>query len=422
LVRENSYFGIARQAFLGNGIWVGHRIVGAFWLFKALLQIYGANVVAFLANNFILHSLNVVLFYFIVQKIKKTPIAVVTAFVLGSFYLTWISNIHEILAATFVLLSTLFWIRSLEGEGRTKALSIGFYILAILTKEITFVLPLPLGLLALYKKQQSKHNLDFASICRRLTPFLVIFLIYLFTYASDFLGYKDLPSQDSYKIGINPASIAGNILFYGVYLFPVVKVSLLALPGLFLVFILFDLVNKKLLVTPFLISFFIFLGPALLFEKRGAYYYVYIATFFLFIGLTLLLEKIYASAAAFLKNKPRIWMKIFTVYFVLILLLGIFKLDKLFLDNCFLVQYPWENNNKQIVLRLVGKIEEQIKQGTLKKGSEIVLSRDELTPETELVYESNSLPMFMRNNEGKGLKLSFDKGREILLVEEFPQP
>src|SRR3989304_9640168 len=80
LVSGNSYLEIAKDAFTKNGIWVGHRIIGAFWLFKLIFQIFGAKAEAFLAANFILHSTNVLLFYLIVQKLKKTSFAVLSAF------------------------------------------------------------------------------------------------------------------------------------------------------------------------------------------------------------------------------------------------------------------------------------------------------------------------------------------------------
>src|SRR3989304_7993492 len=41
LANESSYFDIAKEALTGGGIWLGHRLIGAFWLFKAIFDVFG---------------------------------------------------------------------------------------------------------------------------------------------------------------------------------------------------------------------------------------------------------------------------------------------------------------------------------------------------------------------------------------------
>ncbi|OGM15573.1 hypothetical protein A2985_01945 [Candidatus Woesebacteria bacterium RIFCSPLOWO2_01_FULL_43_11] len=417
LVNENSYFDIARMAFTAGGIWVGHRIIGAFWLFKAIFQLFSIKTEAFLAANFILHSANVLLFYLIVQKLKKTSFAVFSAFIVGSYYLTWISNMHEIMGATFVLLSTFLWVKWLKKEEKTYIWTIFFYILAILTKEITFVLPISLGAITVFY-HNNVSRLNFARVIRALLPFAVIFIIYLFTYATGFLNYRSLPSQDSYKIGVNTPAIAENFLFYGGYLFPIVESSLIALIVLFLSFIFFDLIKRKAIMTPFLISFFAFLGPSLLFEKRVSNYYVYIAAFFLFMGLTFLLFEVHSAVKSRLMKRPKVWLKIFNIYFILILAIGVFKLNKLFMDNCFLIQYTWKNELKGKVIGVTKKIEEVSQNREITRGSEIGLEEAEMGEDMKFVYESETLQLFLRSERLKGFKYKFIEEKGVLLVEE----
>lgn len=421
LVNENSYLDLARMAFSGGGIWVGHRIIGAFWLFKAIFQLFGVKTEAFIAANFILHSANVLLFYLITQKLKKTSVTILTAFILGSFYLTWISNMHEIMGATFALLTTLFWVKWLSGQKKAYLLAIVFYIMAIFTKEITFLLPISLGFITVFYNYHATQ-IEKDKIVRHLIPFAAIFLVYLFTYGASFLNYRTLPSQDSYKIGINLASIAENLRFYGGYTFPIAKSSLIALVLIFSSFIIFDLAKKIPIMIPFLISFFSFLGPALLFEKRVSYYYSYIATFFLFIGLTFFLDEAHSVVKNLLKNRPKFWLKIFNIYLVLFLTIAVFRVDKALMDNCFLIQYPWKNEHKTLITRIAARIEELIGKGVIEEGTEIALANDEATPEMELVYEGQLLPLFMESGEGKKIELIFNKDKSSLLVEEFSEP
>jgi len=173
-------------------------------------------------------------------------------------------------------------------------------------------------------------------------------------------------------------------------------------------------------MIPFLISFFAFLGPALLFEKRVSNYYSYIATFFLFMGLTFFIEEAHSLVKDLLKNKPKIWLNIFNVYLVLFLALAVFKVDKILMDNCFLIQYPWKNEHKILTKKIAARLEPLISQGEIKAGSEITLAEDELTPEMELVYESNTISYFMENPEARNFRLIYYKERKSLLVEELP--
>ena len=117
LVLQNSYRDIARMAFSGNGIWVGHRIITGLWLFKLLFNIFGAEPVVFYASNFIFHAANVLLLFLLLKQFdKKSVFPVLISFIFSSFYLPWISNLHEFIAGSFVLLATLFWIYWLKSD------------------------------------------------------------------------------------------------------------------------------------------------------------------------------------------------------------------------------------------------------------------------------------------------------------------
>lgn len=288
LVSRYSYLEIAKMAFSGGGIWVGHRIIGAFWVFKMIFDLFGPKPELFLLVIFGFHVTNVILFYLLARKISKDSLfSVLTAFVVGTFYMTWMSNIHEVMAATFLLASTYLFMNWLSGK-KYLFLSFAFYLLAILTKEITFFLPLALILLAIYY-HFNISPIKITGIIKRLLPFFVVFLIYLLTYAKGFAGYSNEPSSESsYRIVFSLSPTPKHLLYYLTFNFPVIKFSYFGLL-IFPAFLLFDLWKKKPVILPFLVSYFIFLGPPLLFENRHSYYYTYIATFFLFLGLTLFL-------------------------------------------------------------------------------------------------------------------------------------
>ncbi|MFA6533528.1 MAG: hypothetical protein WCT22_06080, partial [Patescibacteria group bacterium] len=137
LVSKYSYWEIFTKGISANGIWAFHRLFTSFWLFKLIHSIFFINYYAYVIVNLIIHIANAYLLTKILRKITNNIYTVsISIFIFSSFYLTWISNIHELLAGFFLLLTF-----NLLFNSKHLFLAIITYILGIYSKEIIFILP-----------------------------------------------------------------------------------------------------------------------------------------------------------------------------------------------------------------------------------------------------------------------------------------
>jgi len=417
-VSENSFLGIIKVALSEGGIWVGHRIVTGFWLFKLIFMAFGTQIEPYLFAIFIFNLLNVLLLYLILGKIKKGSLfSVLSAFIFGTFYLSWISNIHEIVAGTFLLLGLYFWFVWLSSrKARTYWLVLVFYLLAISTKEISFLFPVALTAVSVfYHYYISRINLKKLAVF--MAPFFLVLLLYSSTLTSGFLGYFSLSSGDGYSMSFSPEVILKNLLHYTTNILPIINSSIPGLAIFFTSFVLFDLWKKKPIITPFLFSYLIFLGPPLLFGGRQAPYYSYIASLFLFIGFFVFLKEIYSFLRRFFKKKSFL-VKVFTIYFVLFVAYGIFGVDKFLLDNCFLIQFPWENRRKTTFSYLTKRLDKLFDAGEIQEDTKIRLEEKEAIPEIRFIINSNVFHLFLNRKGKQDYRFSYNEEEKSLVVDK----
>ncbi len=406
LVLQKSYRDIARMAFSENGIWVGHRIITGFWLFKLLFDIFGAEPIVFYSTNFIFHSLNVfILFLLLKQFDKKFVFPVLMSFIFSSFYLTWISNLRDLVAGSFVLLATLFWTYWVKSDRQKYYFGfLAFYLIAIVSKEISFLLAPALIIITLF------NNLIKVKSYRRVIisffPLLLIFAFYSLTYALGFSSYLDIGNK-GYGMSFDLAVIVKNLIYYLSYIFRPLNFNSSALLIFFSLFVIFDLLKKKFVTTPFLISFTMFLAPALLFVDRNAPYYVYIPSMFLFIALSLMFKEVYEDLIR-LFRKTAI-KKTFTIYYSLFILIGLFGMNTFFLDDCFLIQFPWKNQKKILLSKLTNRLDIIMEEGRLGNGDRIPLLAEENTEEMKFIINANVLQLFMQAKGAEDYAFSYSE-------------
>jgi len=418
-VSENSFLGTIKAALSEGGIWVGHRIVVGFWLFKLIFMAFGTQIEPYLFAIFIFNLLNVLLLYLILERIKKGSLfSVLSAFIFGTFYLSWISNIHEIVAGTFLLLGLYLWFVWLSSrKARIYWLVLVFYLLAISTKEISFLFPSVLVAVSVfYHHYISRINLKKLTVF--MAPFFLVLLLYSSTLASGFLGYFSLSSGKGYSMSFSPEVILKNLLHYTTSILPIVNFSMLGLGIFFASFVLFDLWKKKPITTPFLFSYLIFLGPPLLFEGRQAPYYFYIPSLFLFIGFFVFLKEIYFSLRGLFKKKSFL-TKAFTIYFVLFVACGIFGVDKFLLDNCFLIQFPWGNRRKTTLSYLTKRLDKLFDAGKIQEDTEVKLEEKEAIPEITFIINSNVLHLFLSSKGKQDYRFSYNEEEKFLVVDKI---
>jgi len=334
-----------------------------FWLFKFVYDTFGANIYPYITLIFLLNLISTLIFYVMSGEfVKNNYVRTVFAFLFGLLYLTWISNIHELLGAIF-LMSTFYtfikWVK--KGKSTYGILMTLLYILGIFSKEITFLLFPFMALVYLCIRKMSIVKKDL----KKLTPLLLIFILYSIFYASTFLGYFRI-SNGGYKMGFDLSRMFSNFAFYLKFVLPGIGsyfnfalTILIALYG-------YTVYRKYYWPTIFLSGFLVLLFPVLLFSDRVSPYYVYMPTIFLFLSFGMICEFIYKMITK-LKMKPSVNILILPIAIVIIVLC-VFTINKGLMDDCFLIIAPWSNQTRQQFLPLVSDIRnfESTKQNSAK--------------------------------------------------------
>lgn len=330
LQNHNSFQMITQ--FLSQGdIWGFKKIIG-YLNFSFIFNFFGTNPVAFIVNNYLLHTANIILVFFISKYLTRDSLkSFFVSIIANSLYLVYFSNIHEYLVVFFILSSSLLYLHS-----RFK-LSLLTFVLALLTKEIAFTLPFFLLSLDLCLKRPSK--------LKSFWTILIPFFLYQFLVGQTRFG---LSPDHVYATSFSLSLIVSNLQFY----LP------LWLVGLSLVF-----------ASPLWLVSLLSLLPSLLLVNRQETYYLY-------------LPLIYFSI--FLATRiPKFNLKTSLIYLAVFFLLG----GRAILPLVARQNFP--NWQKVSILNVVNKVE-----GNL-NAEEIDLSEIHLERDAKLMLESNTLGLFV---------------------------
>src|SRR5262245_4376053 len=155
-----------RHAFTSTTL--GHYVPLTWLSFSVDVAIWGPGFQGFHATNLVLHALNAVLLYAVGRVVLRrastlTDPALGVGAACGALFfavhpmrvesVAWLTERRGVLSACFVLLSVLAYLRATRGgRGRRWALggSVAAFLLALLAKESTLVLPLGLIILDIY--------------------------------------------------------------------------------------------------------------------------------------------------------------------------------------------------------------------------------------------------------------------------------
>lgn len=392
----HSYLEIANQAIFGGGIWVGHRIITGFWLFKIIFDLFGINIFPYITAVFLLNLLIVLLFFKLLKKLKiSTNVSLLTTFIFGFMYLTWISNMHELLGAIFVITSILLWLSFLENKKTPIFLGSTFsYILAFLSKEITFLLAPFMILLFMTKNGRSSKYKG------QLLILLIIFVMYTLFFASGFISYFGIDKSDGYRMEISLANILKNLQYY-LFLLSPYKYFIF---GLTVTTLLRDLVKKKLEALIYILAFFAFIAPPLLFLDRTSSYYLFLPSIFVFVAFSYVFQDVFNLLKT--KFKKRLYK--IAVILVTVLILVLFDTERKLMDICFLIQKPWQNELRTTLSNIDLRTPNEFEGNKY----EVQLTEKEDNKLKEL-QGSESLKLFFTPEKQK-YKLNYSGGKIIL--------
>lgn len=397
-VYGSSYFGMLQIVLSRSGFWVGHHMILGFWVFKFIYDLFGTNIYPYVTVTFLLNLASTLTFFVVSGEfIKNNFVRTTVTFLFGFLYLSWISNIHELLGAIFLMLGLYAFMKWIKNRKITYGfLTILFYILGIFTKEITFLLFPFMIMIYLYLRKWHILKKDL----KVLAPLALIFGLYSIFYASTFLGYFGQAS--GYKMGFDPIEIFYNLAFYLKYVLPgigsffnLALVMLAALYG-------YCLYRKDYWPAIFLSGFLIFISPVLLFSDRVSSYYGYIPVIFLFVSFGKIGELF-----RFIK-KPVLAVLVAAVF------LYVFLIDKVLMDNCFLIVAPWPNQTRQQFLSLISDVKR------FESGGQKTAKFDLNDKSGELIANSGVgvVPPFLDRHAAGLYDYTYDNIHNILIVEK----
>jgi len=283
---NNSYLNVLSQFISSGDLIVPKRMIGnllGYLNFKILLDLFSVNPLPFIINDHLFHLANVLLiFYLSFKSTKNRWASLLIAIIFNKYYLFYFSNMHEYLVTFFSLITFILFINF----PRYLYLSLITFILALLSKQYAFVVPLFLLYYSFYfRKKLLKNNF----------PFFIVALIYLLLQLVYYLKTVGVWVNPTYETSFNLALIFKNLNFY---------IDLRFL----LILSLFPLFSRRfhswLLALIFILSLF----PALVLVNRRDLYYFYYPAMYLLLYVVV--------------NLPKSIMKQLPVFLLVIFLFG----------------------------------------------------------------------------------------------------
>ena len=297
------------------------------WLIvKILLIMFGLNYKMHAFSMILIHFVNMILLYFIVNKIckdnkNKNIISFISMIIFGLYPITtfavfWEAGMFDLIGTTLILISLLFSVKLIY-ETNSKIKKIIYSILAVCSyyfslraKEMFIALPIAILMLSIFKYIKSHKKLskkDIKSLFKENIIFIVMIII-MMTY---FIFSRVLNASSSITHDINDpyyysfnivgmvknlfsyifAMFNSNALVYGnftnIVKFSVYyKVSMIILLTIFIIYSCYKFIKKD--YTPFiLILFFCFIiAPVLPMQNMHHVLYLYAPSIFMAIFIS----------------------------------------------------------------------------------------------------------------------------------------
>ncbi len=275
-----------------------------------------------------LYILNALLFYRLMTKFRIAPLpalATTAFFALSVAFLNvvaWISCIQPLLGELFLLLSMLFGIEALGKSSLKPALlSLVAYLLALMSMEQAYPIPILLALYAYIETPFSREWKNFLKSIRTIIPhFIVLFLYILFM-----LLWKHPPQEGSYAFHFG-ANVGANLLTYldRMFSFSVLYpfVSNIADAGFtvshlfILALILYNIMRRREKLIIFALIFYLSaILPTLFLQEHIYYSHLYIPAAGMFLLLALLINDFFDALLTWKRKAASLAV----LFFVLIL-------------------------------------------------------------------------------------------------------
>jgi hypothetical protein len=84
-------------------------------------------------------------------------------------------------------------------------------------------------------------------------------------------------------------------------------------------------------------------------------------------------------------------------------------MNTFFLDDCFLIQFPWKNQKKILLSKLTNRLDIIMEEGRLDNGDRIPLLAEENTEEMKFIISANVLQLFMQAKGAEDYAFSYSE-------------
>jgi hypothetical protein len=184
--------------------------------FGAMHGLFGLNPTPFHAVSMVVHLANTVLVFVLMRQLALSrPAALVAATLFGlsvAFFhvIAWISCIQQLLGQLFMLSALVWGMEHAQGRpAGARWYSLAAYVLALLSAEQTFGVPVILVLYAWLKPSPAPERGGVRGALVAFAPHLAVMAVYLL-----FMGvWKTAPSEGGYAFAFG-ANVAVNLMTY----------------------------------------------------------------------------------------------------------------------------------------------------------------------------------------------------------------
>lgn len=335
------------QRFVTVGDMWGFRKILGYLDLRLIYNFFGVNPIAYILNNHLWHTLNVILVYLILLSLTKDKIrSLFVAVIFNATYLMYFSNVHEYLVTTLSLGSIYLYIKN-----KGNFWSLVLFLLGLMTKELAIFAPMVLLAITINRKESLKS----------LMPFGVLGVVYGVVQINFALGKMVLPIDHPYATTNDWMTWWHNFQFYVPTGWMVIITGLLILG-----------IQKRSWM--FLLAFLLSLFPALILKNRQEMYYWYLPSAYLNLCLGLFL--------------PRLNIRTGVIYLIVLLMLGRKMLPPIAKQD-----YP--NWQKVSILNQVAYVENE-----LQKNPEIkeIKTTNKMERDARLMLGSNVIDLFLSDS------------------------
>jgi len=361
-LQNHTTFEMVTQFLSQGDIWGFKKILG-YLNFSFIFKVFGVNPTAFMINNHLFHTGSIILTFLISRYLTKDlSKSFFIAVLSNSLYLFYFSNIHEYLVTLLILLGVYTHLKF----PKKTYLSIFFFILSLLTKEIAFTLPFLFLSLNIFLRRKTD-----------LKPFFLILATFIFY--QFFLGptKTNLSLSHPYANRLSLVLILSNLKYYLPIWLPILSFTI---PILF----------KKLNTLPLFMVSLLSLLPALLLVNRQETYYLYLPTFYFAIYLSIIL--------------PKFKLKTLPIFLLTFFLLGGRKI----LPPIAKQNFP--NWQKVSIQNVINKVENNLSEKEISLD-DIYLERD-----AKLMLGSDTLNLFVNKTSSSGHKFVYNPDTQTVHI------